>query len=85
MIEFAKSDLFFVTGAGSGIGRQIAIQIMQLGGSVLGIGRNEEKLISLKSEYTDLFHYEIRDLSSDIDEVPACFHFLFHVTQILTR
>jgi len=73
MIEFEKIDLFFVTGAGSGIGRQIAKQIMRLGGSVLGIGRNEDKLIILKDEFPNSFNYEMRDLSNEIEDIPAWF------------
>ena len=39
-----KNKLLIVTGASSGIGRQIAITLSEMGASIIAIGRNEEKL-----------------------------------------
>jgi len=41
--------MFLVTGASSGIGRQICIGISQMGGSVVAVGRNAEKLSETES------------------------------------
>ena len=68
MIEFNSSQIFLVTGASSGLGRAISIQLTQLGGKVLGIGRNEDEL-KKTSELCDsgLFVPIVRDLITDID------------------
>lgn len=51
-IKFDFTDKkYVVTGATSGIGRQIACEIMQNGGTVLVIGRNTEELKKLSDEF----------------------------------
>ena len=44
MISFAAEQRFIVTGASSGIGRGVALLLNELGATVIGIGRNEERL-----------------------------------------
>ena len=43
MISFAAEQRFIVTGASSGIGRGVALLLNELGATVIGIGRNEER------------------------------------------
>lgn len=71
MIEFQKDELFLVTGANSGIGKAIAHKIIQLGGSVIGIGRNLEKLEEAKRESQNPNNYLIvqKDLIEDIESL----------------
>jgi NADP-dependent 3-hydroxy acid dehydrogenase YdfG len=45
-----KNHTFIVTGAGSGMGKELSYQIMQKGGFVIGIDRNQETL-SQTNEY----------------------------------
>jgi short-subunit dehydrogenase len=52
-----------VTGASSGIGRALAVRLLDKGYTVLGIGRNEEQLKELASKYTG-FTYMVADLSN---------------------
>lgn len=72
MVKFQKDDVFIVTGAGSGIGKAIALSIVELGGSVVGVGRNSEKLELAKFEAIekDRFNIEIKDIAIDIDSHP---------------
>ncbi len=67
-----RSDLFsgqrvLVTGGGSGIGRCIAHELASLGADVILLGRNEEKLQAVQSEFkedgfsTSYFSCDIRD------------------------
>ena len=44
------NERYAVTGASSGIGRQIALELAESGAKVLAMGRNEERLNSLKNE-----------------------------------
>ena len=45
-----SGENYAITGASSGIGRQIALELSQAGAKVLAMGRNEERLNSLKNE-----------------------------------
>lgn len=49
-----KSKNFVVTGASSGMGKQIAIELALAGANVLAIARREEKLIELQNEYKNI-------------------------------
>lgn len=73
MVSFSHNDIFLVTGASNGIGKAIAEMIIQLGGKVIGIGRNEDKLMSMKALYNDDFDYEIKDLSCEVADLTNWF------------
>ena len=69
MISFSKEDIFLVTGASSGIGMSAALQLNELGASVIITSRRQEKLQEVKDEAVNpenLF-IESRDLAVDID------------------
>jgi citronellol/citronellal dehydrogenase len=56
-----------VTGAGSGIGRAVALRLVELGASVVGVGRREELLNETRSLAGERFRYaplDIRDTSA---------------------
>lgn len=67
MRNWLRDKYVVLTGASGGIGRQLCkILIVQYGANVIGIGRSEEKMISLKEELAqnaDKFSYEIFDVS----------------------
>ncbi len=71
MISFDENDVFLVTGASSGIGREISKKIILLGGNVIGIGRNAEKLTETKNECTSPENFSpiIKDLTEDIENL----------------
>ena len=48
-----SGECFVVTGASSGMGRQITIELAQAGATVLAIARREERLRELENEYPD--------------------------------
>lgn len=50
MIHFEPQQRFLITGASSGLGRAIAIQLCDLGATVIALARTESKLLSLKKE-----------------------------------
>ena len=72
MAKFERSDIFLVTGASSGIGRQTALRINELGGSVIATARRAQKLADLKEKAThpDSLFIEEKDLSKDLDDLP---------------
>lgn len=72
MIKFNRDDIFLVTGASSGIGRAISIKIIELGGTVIGVARNQQRLEETKQLISDskAFNVEIKDLVQDIDALP---------------
>ena len=69
MISFSKEDIFLVTGASSGIGKASALQLNELGASVIITSRRQEKLQQIKDEAInpENVFIESRDLSTDID------------------
>ena len=63
---------FLVTGASSGIGRETAQLIDQLGGSVLLTGRDQGRLEVCKSSLTGSGHsIKAIDLAADVNAIPA--------------
>lgn len=72
MISFTKEQIFIVTGASSGIGEGTALLLNELGATVIGIARNEERLNKMKAKckYPENMHLEIKDLAEDIESLP---------------
>lgn len=72
MVSFNKEQVYIVTGASSGIGEGSALLLNRLGATVVGIARNEDRLIGMKSkcEYPENMHIEIKDLAEDIQGLP---------------
>ncbi len=72
MIRFNKEQIFLVTGASSGLGEGTALLLNELGATVVGIARNEERLNAMKAKckYPENMHIEIKDLTEDIENLP---------------
>ena len=72
MISFNKEQIFIVTGASSGIGEGTALLLNELGASVVGIARNEDRLNAMKAKckYPENMYLEIKDLAEDINSLP---------------
>jgi NAD(P)-dependent dehydrogenase (short-subunit alcohol dehydrogenase family) len=73
MIKFDKEQRIIVTGASSGIGEGTALMLNELGASVIGIGRNTERLQAMraKCKYPENCFVETKDLAEDIEGLPA--------------
>ena len=73
MIAFSAEQRFVVTGASSGIGEGVALLLNELGATVIGIGRNRERLEDMraKSKSPENVFLEQRDLTEDISGLPA--------------
>ncbi len=73
MICFNKEQFFIVAGASSGIGEGVALLLNELGASVVGIGRNQERLEAMKAKAKnpENIHLEQKDLTEDIEGLPA--------------
>lgn len=73
MGEYTQNDIFLVTGASSGLGRQTALDLIQEGATVVGIARSYEKLEETKqmSSFPERFFIETRDLSKDIENIES--------------
>lgn len=73
MISFTSEQRFIVTGASSGIGEAVALLLNELGASVIGIGRNQERLETMKAKakQPENVFLEQKDLAEDIDSLPA--------------
>lgn len=72
MINFNVEQTFLVVGASSGIGYATAQHLNQRGASVVGIGRNNERLAKLKEtcNYPVNMHIEQKDITENIAESP---------------
>lgn len=70
-LMFGESP-YLVTGASSGIGREIALSLNREGANVVAIGRNCERLNRLKNEceYPERIFLEPKDLSVEIEALP---------------
>lgn len=73
MISFTAEQRFIVTGASSGIGEGVALLLNELGATVIGIGRSEERLLAMKAkaQHPENVHLEAKDLTEDIASLPA--------------
>ena len=72
MITFNKEQIYIVTGASSGIGEATAILLNELCATVVGIGRNQERLEGMKAKckYPENMFLEQKDLTEDIEGLP---------------
>lgn len=76
MVKFDfRGKNFLVTGATSGIGHQVVVDIQDAGGNVFGIGRNKLILEEMKNLYKDKFAFASVDLK-DLNKIEN-FHELF--------
>lgn len=68
MISFNAEQRFIVTGASSGIGEGVALLLNELGATVIGIGRNAERLdgMRVKAKHPENVFVEQKDLAADI-------------------
>lgn len=73
MIKFTAEQRFVVTGASSGIGESVALLLNELGATVIGIGRNRERLDAMraKCKHPEKVFLELKDLAEDISGLPA--------------
>lgn len=73
MISFTPEQRFIVTGASSGIGESVAMLLNELGASVIGIARNQQRLEAMKAKakHPENVFLEQRDLTEDIEGLPA--------------
>lgn len=73
MISFDKEQKFIVTGASSGIGEGVALLLNELGATVIGIGRSQERLEAMrnKCKHPENMFLENKDLTDDIEGLPA--------------
>ena len=73
MISFTAEQRFIVTGASSGIGEGVALLLNELGATVVGIGRNQERLEAVKSKAKspENVFLEQKDLVEDVSGLPA--------------
>jgi NAD(P)-dependent dehydrogenase (short-subunit alcohol dehydrogenase family) len=72
MMAFSKEQVFLVTGASSGLGRGLALQLVELGATVVGIARRKDALQETQKQckYPENFYIEVKDLSEDIESLP---------------
>ncbi len=73
MVSFSSDQRFIVTGASSGIGRRVALLLNELGATVIGVARNQERLEAMKADAKapERVFWEQKDLSEDIGNLPA--------------
>lgn len=73
MVSFSAEQHFVVTGASSGIGEGVALLLNELGATVVGIGRNKERLEGMraKAKFPENVFLEQKDLAEDISGLPA--------------
>lgn len=73
MISFSAEQRFIVTGASSGIGESVALLLNRLGATVIGVGRNSERLEAMKAkaERPESVFIESKDLTEEIENLPA--------------
>jgi len=72
MFSFSRSDIFLVTGANSGIGQATALAINALGGTIIGVARDEARLQAVQHAcaYPENFHIDSIDLTKAMDDLP---------------
>ncbi|MDR0466788.1 MAG: SDR family oxidoreductase [Deltaproteobacteria bacterium] len=72
MISFHREHRIVATGAGSGIGKAVALACNALGATVIANGRDLGKLedAGRKCAHPEAFHVEALDLQADVDALP---------------
>ncbi len=72
MTFFTKDKFYIVTGASSGIGRTTALLLNELGGSVIAVARNKNRLEEMKTNCKNPqnMYLEVKDLTEDIENLP---------------
>lgn len=72
MIAFSSEQKFIVTGASSGIGEGVALLLNKLGATVIGVGRNQERLEAMKAKaaHPESVFLENKDLAADLAGLP---------------
>lgn len=73
MIQFTLEDIFVVTGASSGLGKAIAHKIIALGGSVIAVARDSDKLLQTQTEalHPERLWIEPFDLATQLEAIPG--------------
>lgn len=73
MISFTSKQRFIVTGASSGIGEAVALLLNELGATIIGIARNQQRLEAMKAKakHPESVFLEQKDLTEDIEGLPA--------------
>jgi short-subunit dehydrogenase len=71
-MKFLEEDLFLVTGASSGIGREIALKLNELGARVIATGRDTKRLMETQqlAKLQTKIYTEAYDLTENIEEIP---------------
>ena len=66
---FTNNQVYVVFGASSGIGKACAINLVSKGATVVGVGRNIERLEATRqlSGCAERFHVKVKDVSKDVD------------------
>ena len=49
--DFYHNKVVLITGASMGIGKDLALQVLQYGGKVTITGRNEQRLLAVQDEF----------------------------------
>ncbi len=62
-----------ITGASSGIGREISEQLAQQGMNIVAVARNQENLDSLKDSLETRFAIKVRTISADLSQPEASY------------
>ncbi|MDR1086707.1 MAG: SDR family oxidoreductase [Endomicrobium sp.] len=72
MIKFSPEQRFIATGASSGIGEGAALSLNELGASVVGIGRNRDRVEALKAKakFAENMFIEEKNLTENINDLP---------------
>lgn len=73
MALFSEENIFIVTGASSGIGKAVALELIEEGAKVIAVARNLERLQTLKSECSkaeNLF-IEVADLTEHLSDMTS--------------
>ena len=73
MTLFSEENVFIVTGASSGIGKAVALKLIENGAKVVAVARNVERLQLLESECSkaERLFIEVADLTEHLSDMPS--------------